>query len=99
MSKQKQETESILPAKQAIQNTELCQHCSVYPAATPPFTERVYLKGTALTQRILEKIIKGTDIPPECAACFCIREFFKLPDDEKLKRLKADFEQQKAKRN
>lgn len=83
-----QEKEHIVLAKETIQSIELCRHCSIYSEATPPFVPRTYLKGTASTQKLLEKAVKGTDVPPECFCCLSIRSFLKLPDDQKLAELK-----------
>ncbi|MGA2683179.1 MAG: hypothetical protein ABSF44_15435 [Candidatus Bathyarchaeia archaeon] len=80
----------VLEGLKAIQDIPMCKHCKINKAATAPYDETTNLKLTPLTKKLIRELKKGTDIPEHCIICFCLNEFMKLPDSEKLKRLKEN---------
>jgi hypothetical protein len=84
------EPTELLEAFRAIQNIPMCENCKVNKAAKKPYAPMTNLKLTPLTKKVIREIKKGTDIPESCLICFCLNEFMKLPDLEKLKRLKEN---------
>jgi hypothetical protein len=84
------EPAEILEAFREIQNIPICKNCQINKAAKKPYAPMTNLKMTAPTRKIIKELKKGTDIPESCLICFCLNEFMKLPDSEKLKRLKEN---------
>ncbi|MGA2523653.1 MAG: hypothetical protein ABSF65_05815 [Candidatus Bathyarchaeia archaeon] len=87
MEKHKTEPAEVLEGLKVIQNMKVCRNCRVNEAAEKPYVEMQKLDVGPLTGKRLRELVKGSDIPDSCAICYCLNEFFKLPESEQLKRL------------